>query len=239
MDKPIREAFSLFSSRFEHILLLGVMIVLPLLLLHSFLSNYIMAVTPTFFGTTIIADVYISFLTILLLLYAQVPFIRYMFNEYQGNEGSLRNAYYYFFVNGFEFFMFAVVASLIATLGLVLFFIPGLIIITLLYPIPFIATMENKSVWKSVKSGLRLGRKHFFKLFILVFLFAFIELLISSGLTLLIYSLTTSFAAQLLAHMFLNLLFFPIITLIISGYIIKWREEIYTIEKRETEEGWT
>ena len=123
MDKPIREAFSLFSSRFEHILLLGVMIVLPLLLLHSFLSNYIMAVTPTFFGTTIIADVYISFLTILLLLYAQVPFIRYMFNEYQGNEGSLRNAYYYFFVNGFEFFMFAVVASLIATLGLVLFFL--------------------------------------------------------------------------------------------------------------------
>lgn len=239
MEKPIREAFTLLSSRIEHILLLGVTILVPFLAMHAIIANYIMAITPTFFGTTIIADIYNSFLTIFLLLFLQIPFIRYMFNEYQGNEGSLRNAYYYFFVNGFEFFVFAVVASLIATLGLVLFFIPGLIIITLLYPIPFIATMENKSVWKSVKSGLRLGRKHFFKLFILVFLFAFIELLISSGITLLIYSLTTSFAAQLLAHMFLNLLFFPIITLIISGYIIKWREEIYTIEKRETEEGWT
>lgn len=238
MEKPIREAFALFSNRFEHILLLGVTIVLPLLFLHSFLSNYIMAVTPTFFGTTIIADMYISFLTILLLLYAQVPFIRYMFNEYQGNDGNLRNAYYFFFANGFEFFMFAVLAGFVTTLGLILFFIPGLIIITLLYPIPFVAAMDRKSVWKSFKAGIRLGKKHFLKLFILVFLLAFIELFISSGLTLLIYSLTTSFAAQLLAHMFLNLLFFPIITLIICGYIIKWREEIYTLENREAEKGW-
>lgn len=239
MDKPIREAISLFSSRFEHILLLGITIVFPLLIMHSFLSNYIIAVTPTFFGTTIIADVYISFLTVLFLLYAQVPFIRYMFNEYQGNDRNLQNTYYFFFANGFEFFLFAVIASLVTTLGLVLFLLPGLIIITLLYPIPFVASMENKSVWKSIKTGIRLGKKHFFKLFILICLLALIELLISSGITILIHSLTTSFAAQILSHMLLNLIFFPVITLIIGGYIIKWREEIYTLETRDQEKGWT
>ena len=161
-----------------------------------------------------------------------------MFNEHQGNERNLRDTYYFFFANGFEFFLFAVMASLATTLGLVFFLLPGLIMITFLYPIPFVASMDHKSIWKSFKPGIRLGKKHFFKLFVLICLLALMELFISSGITILIHSLTTSFAAQILAHMLLNLIFFPVITLIICGYIIKWREEIYTLEKREAKKGW-
>ncbi len=239
MDKPFREAFALFTSRFEHILLLGVTIILPLLLGHALLSNYIYAVTPTVLGTTIISDIYYTFLTVLLMLFAQVPLIRYMFNEYQGHEGSLKNAYFVFFANGFQFFVFAILASFLTTVGIILFLLPGLIILTLLYPIPFVAAMDNKSIWKSWKSGIRLGKKHFFKLFLLILGMSLIELMISGGITLLILSLTTSFAAQILSHILLNLVFFPIITLIITGFIIKWREEIYTLEaNRSAKEEW-
>ena len=239
MDKPFREAFALFTSRFEHILLLGVTILFPLLLGHAFLSNYIYAVTPNILGTTIISDIYYTLLTIQMMLFAQIPIIRYMFNEYQGHESSLKNAYFIFFANGFQFFVFATLASFLTTVGIILFLLPGLIILTFLYPIPFVAVMDNKSIWKSWKPGFRLGKKHFFKLFLLIITMSLVELLISGGITLLILSLTTSFAAQLLSHILLNLIFFPIITLIITGFIIKWREEIYTLETNQSaKEEW-
>ncbi|MUV39196.1 hypothetical protein JNUCC1_03069 [Lentibacillus sp. JNUCC-1] len=223
MEKPLKTTWDVYTGQFEKILILMLSTTLPLLILHSFLTNYIYAITPSYSVVYSFADIYYALITLLFYLYAQVPYIRYVYNEYMGVENNLRNTIYTFITNGFTVFVFACIASTLTTLGFMLLVLPGLILITLLFPIPYISIFDNKSVWKSIKEGVRLGKKHFFKILMIIGLVGTAELLFGIFLTYQLFTITSSFAAQVITQMALNMIVYPFVIMLLTVYIIKWR----------------
>ncbi|WP_138919082.1 hypothetical protein [Ornithinibacillus scapharcae] len=183
------------------------------------------AITPTSSQLYTYADIYYAMITLLFYLYAQVPYIRYIYNEHIGIENNLRNTIYQFLVNGFTVFLFSCIISIIATIGFALFLLPGLILFTIVFPIPYISVFDEKSVWKSYREGIRIGKKYFFKIILVIIGIGSIELLFGILVTFQLFNITSSFAAQIVTQMVLNLLVFPFIVMLMSSNILKWREE--------------
>lgn len=230
MNKPFHNTWELYTRKFEKLLLLMLGTTLPLLIIHSFFTNYLYAITPSFSEIYSVADIYYGFLTLLFYLYAQVPYIRFVYNEYNGHEHSLRDSLFQFISNGFTVFVFASIVSFFTTIGFMLFLLPGLILLTLVFPIPYLSIFDKKSIWKTYKEGVRIGKKHFFKILLIIFLSGIVEMFIGLFITVQVFTITSSYAAQILTQMVLNLLFFPFIIILLSSYIIKWRETQETIE---------
>ncbi|MEC5424934.1 hypothetical protein QGM71_15715 [Virgibacillus sp. C22-A2] len=230
MEKPFRNTWEIYTGKFEKLLLLMLGTTLPLLIVHSFVTNYMFAITPSISQTSSIADIYYGFLTVLLFIYAQVPFIRYVYNEYIGHEHSLRDSFIHFLSNGFTVFVFACIVSFLSTIGFMLFFLPGLIVLALVFPIPYLSVFDNKSVWKSFKEGIRIGKKNFFKILLVILVTGFVELFFGIYVTMQIFNITSSFSAQIITQMVLNMLFFPFVVILLTSYIIKWREAQEVLE---------
>ncbi|GAA0588689.1 hypothetical protein GCM10009001_00710 [Virgibacillus siamensis] len=230
MEKPLSNAWEVYTGKFEKILVLMLTTTVPLLMLHSFITNYIYAITPSYSAVYSFADIYYGLLTLMFFLYAQVPYIQFVYNEYKGIENNLGHSIFSFLTKGFTVFVFACIVSFLTTIGFMLFLIPGLIVLSLLFPIPYISVFDNKSVWKSYKEGLRIGKKNFFKIVLILMLTGTIELLIGIFITFQLFNITSSFAAQMITQMTLNILCFPFIVILITSYIIKWRESLEVLD---------
>lgn len=230
MEKPLKYTWEIYTGKFEKILVLMLTTTLPLLMLHSFVTNYIYAVTPSYSAVYSFADIYYGLITLLLYLYAQIPYIRFVYNDYKGVENNLRNSIYHFLVNGFTVFVFACLVSIISTIGFMLFLLPGLIFLALVFPVPYISIFDGKSVWKSFKEGFRIGKKKFFKIMFIIILAGMSELLFGIFVTYQLFNITSSFAAQIITQMTLNIIIYPFIIMLMTSCIIKWREALETLE---------
>ncbi|WP_235793479.1 hypothetical protein [Virgibacillus salidurans] len=235
MTNPLRYTWQLYTGKFEKMFVLMLTTTLPLLMLHSFTTNYIYTITPSLDPVYSFADIYYALLTILFYLFAQIPYIRFVYNEYKGNEHSLRNAVYHFLVNGFTVFLFAVIVSILSAIGFMFFAIPGLILLTLVFPIPYISIFDEKPVWKAFKEGIRIGKKNFLKIFLIIVISGTIEGVIGLFVVAQVFNITDSFAAQILTQMTLNLLVFPFVIMYITSCVLKWREELDVLEINEEE----
>lgn len=235
MDKPLKNTWEIYTGQFEKILVLMLTTTLPLLLVHSFVTNYIYAITPSFSAIYSVADIYYGLITLLLYLYAQVPYIRFIYNEYRGVEHNLRSSIYHFLVNGFTVFVFACIASVISTIGFALFILPGLVLLALVFPIPYISIFDEKSIWKSWKEGFRLGKKNFFKIILVVMLAGSAEFVFGIFVTYQLFNITSLFAAQMITQMTLNLIIYPFIVMLMTSFILKWREALETLEVKAQE----
>ncbi|GEN44524.1 hypothetical protein AHA02nite_03000 [Alkalibacillus haloalkaliphilus] len=233
MDKPFRNTWEIYTGRFEKVLVIMLTTTLPLLLLHSFITNYIYAITPSFASGYSVADIYYGLITLLFFLYAQAPYIRFVYNEHVGVENNLRNTIYHFLVNGFSVFIFACLVAIISTIGFALLILPGLIFLSLVFPVPYISMFDEKSVWKSFKEGLRVGKKHFIKIFLILSLFGLAELLFGIFVTFQLFTITPSFAAQVITQIALNLIVFPFLIMYMTSLILKWRETLATLEVQD------
>ncbi|GGK08658.1 hypothetical protein GCM10007063_33820 [Lentibacillus kapialis] len=230
MEKPLKYTWEIYTSKFEKVLILMLVTTLPLLMVHSFVTNYIYAITPSYSAVYSFADIYYGLITLLLYLYAQTPYIRFIYNEYKGAENSLRNSIYHFLVNGFTVFVFACIASVFTTIGFIFLILPGLIFLALVFPVPYISVFDEKSVWKSFKEGFRVGKKNFFKIMLIVMLAGLAELLFGILVTYQLFNITSSFAAQMITQMTLNIIIYPFIIMLLTSYMIKWRESLETLE---------
>lgn len=227
MKHPLKLTWELYMGQFEKVLVLMLTTTLPLLLLHSLTTNYIYAITPRVTSIYSFADIYYGLITLLIFIYAQIPYIRFTNNEEKDYEHSLKNAIYYFFSNGFTVFVFACIVSILITAGLTLFIIPGLILLILFFPIPYISVFDGKSVWKGYREGFRIGRKRFFKIALIILVSGVLELGLGILATTQLIKITDLFAAQLVTQMVLNLIFYPFIIILVTFYIIKWRKTLY------------
>lgn len=230
MNKPIPYAFSLFVGKYEKFLLIAFLVQVPILLLHSFTTNYVHAVTPTNGSIFSVADIYYAYITMLLLIYAMVPFIKYTVNEYEGRANPLKNAFYTFAAQGFHIFLFSAVISLLTVLGFILFIIPGFVILAAFISAPIIAIMDGKSVWKSTKESFQIFKKHSWKIILFIFLISILEFIIGIVLNFLLLSITDSYAAVVITQIFLNTIFFPVFVVILTSLVIKWREGLNSLE---------
>ncbi len=235
MENPFRYTWEIYTGRFERILLFMLFTTLPLLLIHSFSTNYIYLITPSNDPVYSFADIYYGLLTILLFIFAQIPYIRFIYNEYHDNEKSFHDSIYQLVVIGFTVFIFATIVSFVAIIGFSLFVIPGFVILALTLPIPYISVFDKKSVWKAFKEGIRLGKRHFWKILLLIVISGVLEMVVGLFITAQVFNITNSFAAQLITQIVLNLVYYPFIVMLLSSCMIKWREEQEVLETSEEE----
>ncbi|MBY7142348.1 hypothetical protein KFZ56_04410 [Virgibacillus sp. NKC19-3] len=235
MEKPFKYTWEIYTGKFEKVLILMVTTTLPLLMVHSFLTNYIYAITPSYSAVYSFADIYYGLITLILYLYAQTPYIRFIYSEYKGIDNSLRNSIYHFLVNGFTVFIFACIVSVITTIGFMFLVLPGLISLALVFPIPYISIFDEKSVWKSFKEGFRIGKKKFFKIMLIVMLAGLVEFLFGIFVTYQLFNITSSFAAQIITQMTLNIIIYPFIIMLMTSFILKWREALEILEVKVDE----
>lgn len=221
----LRSAFSFVGTNFEKLLLIIVVVQLPLLLFHSFVTNMIYAVTPNPGTVYSVADFYYAFFTLFLFLYAQVPFIKYTYNELEGRERPLRDALLTFVVKGFPFFLFAGLFGLLAVIGFSLFVIPGFVLLAVIFTAPVIAVIDEKSIWKSLKESTLLFKKNFMKILLLIFIWGCIELFLGIALNQVVLNVTRSYAAIISVQMLMNMLFYPVFVVLLTISTIHWRRD--------------
>lgn len=230
MEKPLKNTWEIYTGKFEKIIILMLTTTLPLLMVHSFITNYIYVITPSDSPIYSFADIYYGLLTLLFFLYAQFPYIQFIYNEYLGVGNNLRNSIYQFLENGLTVFIFACVVAIFSAVGFAIYIIPGLILLTIVFPVPYISIFDKKSVWRSYKEGIRIGKKKFFKILLLLTVTGSIEYLFGIFITYQLFEITSSFLAQIITQITINLLCFPFIIMLLTSYIIKWRESMDVLE---------
>lgn len=235
MEHPIRSAITFFGKKYERILLLILFILLPVIAVQFFASNYILTVTPDGGSVFNIADVYNAFIIISFFVFAMIPFVYFWHYEEIGLDKPLRQSFLQFALKAFHFFVFSAFFGFAVTIGFLFFALPGLILFAMLISAPIIAVLDNQSVWASIRESVRIFKAQHWKLVSLVVLFGLVELIVSSVMQMFITDITTSFLAIAICHVFLNTIFLPLFYLILASLITKWREELslLSIEKKE------
>lgn len=223
MIHSFRDAFRLYTGRFEGVLLLSLTTVLPLLLGIWFLNNIVYFFVFDEF-TSAIADFYYIFLTLSVLTIAQVPFIEMVKSYAEEGEYKYRHIYYVFITTAFSIFLFAIAVSLAATVGTMFFIAPGLILLVFFFMAPYEAILSGKTIWKSIKPSFAFAKKKFFPLLFIILMISMVEIIIGWIGMYLIYSVTASLLAQITVQMLLNLVLFPFLSIWVAYYYLSWKE---------------
>ncbi|MFS0919818.1 hypothetical protein [Brevibacillus sp. 179-C 1.1 NHS] len=233
---PIKESFLFYTRNIEAMLLISAVVVLPFLIIHNYAINYIHFMA-SFTGATIVSGFFNMFLLLIFLTIVQIPFAQFVQSHLDGDERPVREALRAFCKNGFSVFVFVLVYVMAVTTGMLLFFVPGLIILVLFYLTPYLVVIKKQSVKKCWKKAFDMGKKHFFSIFRVILLASLIEWVISViGLYSVTY-ITTSFGAVFFTQILLNVIFFPFIAVLFTMYTHKWISESAGIEQIESTES--
>ncbi len=222
MVSSFKQTFRLYTRKFEGVGLLSLTILFPLLFFVWYLLNIVYSFVFNDF-TSALADFYYIFLTFVFLVLAQIPFISFV--QLYEEEGDIKYKKIYSIVitHAFSLFVFGIIMSLLTSIGAMIFIIPGLIILVFLFTAPYEAILENKSVWKSVKTSIGFAKKKFLPLLAIILIVSVTELIIGGISTYLIYSISASLMAQILVQMLLNLLIFPFLVIWVTYYFREWK----------------
>ncbi|MFD2680054.1 hypothetical protein [Bacillus seohaeanensis] len=219
-----KEAMRIYTGKFEGVLLLSLTILLPLLLIDWFIINIVYLFVFNDF-TSSLADFYYIFLTFIFLVIAQIPFVQFVKSYENSGEIEYKDIYYVFITNAFSLFVFGVCFSFVTSLGVLLFIVPGLIFLLFMFVAPYEAILEEKSVWKSMKTSIFFAKKKFFPLFFVILIISLTEIIIGWVSMFLIHTVTSSLLAQITVQMLLNLLIFPFLAIWVTYFYIDWKKK--------------
>ena len=221
---PIKDGLKFYSKNIEYLLLFSFTILLPILLFHSYAMNYIYLTNWVMFDESTFADVLNGFFTLLLLIVAQIPFIKFVQSDVEGEEQRVRASYMSFLTRGFSLYLFGVIYCVLVLLGFTVFIIPGLIILVFLFLTPYISILDNQPARKSWKVAFRLAKENFFKLAGILALLSVLEMVIELiglyGVSL----ITNNFGAVMFSQILLNMIIMPLITIVMTMFVMNWRE---------------
>ena len=218
----LKASFHFYSRNVEYLMLLSFSILLPLLVVHLVVTNVVYRLyqgTPfTFYG-----DITNSFFMLLIFVIAQLPFIRYVWNDLEGEEKKLGPAYLTSLEQGLPVFGFALIYVLATMIGSALFILPGLAILVLLFLTPYVSVIKQKPVRKSWREALRWGKKKFFPLLGLILFISIAEWLISfvsmNGISL----ITKNYGAIVGSQLLISVLSFPFLVIYTTLTFQKWQ----------------
>lgn len=230
---PLKESVHFYTRHIESLLILSAVIVLPLLFLHNMTINYVhfLAVLT---GAPVVASFYNLFLLLLFLTLVQIVFAQFVISEREGEDRPLRKAFRLFFENGFSVFLFGIVYVLAVCIGLLLFVVPGVILMVLFYLTPYLTVTKQKTPWQCLRPARELGKRHFVSILGLILFTSAIQWLISLIGMASVTFVTTSFGAVFFTQILLTVLIFPFIAVLFTMYTCKWSAE--TVRSTETEE---
>lgn len=221
---PMKESITFYARNIESLLLLSAVIVLPFLIVHNITINYVnflAAIT----GAKVVSGFFNLFLLLLFLTVAQIPFAQFVQSDLQGEERPLRRAFLAFAEHGFSVFVFGIVYVLAVCTGMLLFVVPGMILLLLFYLTPYLVVMKGKSPWQCLRLTFEMGKRHFVQLFGLFVLTSLIEWAISVVGVYSVTFITTSYGAVFFTQLLLNVIVFPFIAVLYTLYTHKWSAE--------------
>jgi hypothetical protein len=220
----LSHSLKLYRENVPSILLLSFTIVFPLLIFQALLTNYVYGLSSGL-NDSILADFVNGFLTLLFLVVAQVPFIQFTLSDTNGSENPLKDTYRTFLYRGFSVYVFAFIYTAMVMAGMILFILPGMALLILLFLTPYIAVLNDLPSRTSWRIALRLGKKHFFKIAGLILLTSLLELLIEQFSLYGMMYVSTSYPVLLLSQMFLNVILFPLLVIVITNYVLEWKRK--------------
>ncbi|MGE7271285.1 hypothetical protein ACQKK5_07470 [Brevibacillus panacihumi] len=222
---PLKESIHFYARHIESLLLISAVIVLPLLLVHNVAMNYVNFLAALT-GAPVVASFYNLFLLLLFLTLVQIVFAQFVISEMEGEEKPLRKAFRSFWESGFSVFLYGIVYVLAVCIGLLLFIVPGVILLVLFYLTPYLTVMKQASPWKCLRPAFEMGKKHFVPILGLILLTSAIQWVIGLVGLASVTFITTSFGAVFFTQMILTVLIFPFIAVMFTMYTIKWRTEL-------------
>ncbi|MEK6455387.1 hypothetical protein [Caldifermentibacillus hisashii] len=221
----VKETFSLYVNNFWKITLLALTICLPFLLVHGFTSNvvyYYVSYTPA----EIFGDYTNLFLSMVFFVLVQIPLIKFIQMELNGEENQLSSSYHTFFIYGFMAFLFAILYISLIVIGITLFVLPGIIVLILFYFTPYVMIYKKQNPFRSLGTAFRLAKKHFFKILLIILAMGLIDNLFSSILLLAISGVSSDYLSIFFGQLLLNLIFFPLLTIYTTCRFHDWFEEL-------------
>lgn len=221
---PMKESLHFYARHIESLLVLSAVIVLPFMIVHNLTINYINFLTMIT-GAKAVASFFNLFLLLLFLTVAQVPFAQFVRSEQEGEERPLLRAFRAFAEHGFPVFLFGIVYVLAVSVGMVLFVVPGLILMILFYLTPYLVVMKQNSPWQCLRGALEMGKRHFVQIFGLIIMTSAIEWGISVVGLFSVTFITTSFGAVFFTQLLLYVILFPFIAVLFTMYTQKWSAE--------------
>lgn len=222
----VKSALNIYVRNIESILLLGVTIMLPFLIFHNYIVSICYYIGNSY-GAPIFGDLTNTFFTILFLSICQIPFIRFTLAEIDGEEKRLKSSYIAFIQYGFQVFVFGIVYVLLFYAGSILFIIPGVLVLLFLYLSPYITVIRKQKITKAWKTSIKLTKKKFLPLFLILLIMTVVELGIGVGLMYGVSLFTQSYLAIVLSQMLLNLLIFPFFVILLTSLSNEWLGVLY------------
>lgn len=222
----IRESLEIYKNNFTKILLITLFFTVPIGLLYTFLMHYVeepLAVFLVPVWPTLI-KIFFGVLTFSLV---QIPFIALVLNDSRSGMVSFRRIWSPLLEHGYSIYFLSVVAALFISLGSLLFIIPGIIFLVFTLGIAQ-AALIDKMVWfKGIKQSFLFAKQHFFRLMLLLVVFAIIDFLVSYTISFGFMLLSNSFFILNLILIFFSGLIMPLFIIIISLLYMDWTDFDY------------
>lgn len=221
MREILYDGFIFYKKHFGKITFINVTLVFPLLALQLWISNYFYVIYEAM-GYPGIGLIYGAMFSLVTFSLIQLPFIRLALQYWKGEIIRLSDAYKCFLENMFSVYIMSLVYVLLIGVGTLLFIVPGLLVLIVLFAFPYTVVVENKKGWSGWKCTMEVGKKYFFKIMMLIVIFGLGQWMVE--LVFLTASLwfTDRFIIVALIQMGLSMIFLPLFVFIFTSLYLEW-----------------
>ncbi|HHY71913.1 MAG TPA: hypothetical protein GX497_01515 [Bacillus bacterium] len=223
MKNIISESIGMYLREFTKIVLLSMLTYLPLLLFHAFLVNYIYMRTQFAEYPGLIGDAANGIFMIIFLTIAQVPFIKFTLLEMEGEDHALKRSLSFSIEKALPIYIFGCIYALLVFVGGLLFIIPGLMVLLLLYFVPYFIADETKSFKAAIKKSVRFFKMYYMKASLIIILLTVIQLFFENIVLFLLSFYTSVYFTLLLTKIILLVLILPLQTIVLTNVYLKWK----------------
>ncbi|WP_242142085.1 MULTISPECIES: hypothetical protein [unclassified Bacillus cereus group] len=218
MGKYVHEYFELYKENFQSLILLTIIVILPMYVLTE--------IQPIIFEVRTASDqigmsVYNVFISVLFATLGAAPLV-YFLTIVDEEQRPYVKTCLFFLEYGFGFFVYVVLYSFLSAAGMLLFVLPGIVIMAALFAPPIIMCFKNEGLWKNVKFAMHVTKSNFFKILFMIIATGGIELLIKYGINLIVQAVSPYYATYVLLNLLVSMLLFPFYCCIYKVNFEKW-----------------
>lgn len=221
-----KQGLVIFTQNFDKFLLFSFTVMLPLMLLQTFFVNYVYSITNVE-GTKLIGDFANAFMSLLVLTIIQVPFIKFVMLEEEGEERLVRKSFHTFLDNAIIYFMFAAVFTLMVVLGSAFFVLPGVLLLVLFYFVPYVWTKSGFGWKKGFSRSFKIGKKRFFAILFILVLIGVADTALSMSVTMLATNFTESYFGVLISKLIIASVVYPLGVIVLTLKFNEWYKEMF------------
>ncbi|QFT87769.1 hypothetical protein FIU87_03805 [Bacillus sp. THAF10] len=222
----IKHSLGIYTQYFDKFLVFAFTIMLPLMLLQTFFVNYIYS-TTNMEGSMLVGDFANAFMSLLVLTIIQVPYIKFVLLEEEGEEHLVRRSFHTFLNHAALYFLFGAVFTLMVIVGSALFVLPGIILLVFFYYVPYVWTKSGFGWKKGFSRSAKLAKKHFFAILFLLLLIGIVDTALSGAVTMLATNFTESYFGVLLSKLIIASVVYPLGVIILTLKFNGWYKEMF------------